>query len=291
VPDPKFVARAFTEIKSLRWISNVEAKDVLSDLCKDEQIHWATAIIAAHPDDETIFCGGRLPTFGNLTLVHITNGAPENLDDARHAGFQSREAYMRARWYELDRALRVLRVQPRRLQFDVSDQKAAFRLDVLTECLTEVLRDVRIVITHAYEGGHPDHDAAAFAVQAACNVLRGKANAPLRLEMTGYHERSGGRVSGVFWPDPTCQEVVVQVEGGKLAHKLEALACFRSQGDIVAWVDPSREVYRAAPHYDFTRLPPPGRALYDAWGWQITSEIWRAEARRVLLQSGRDACS
>jgi hypothetical protein len=57
--------------------------------------------------------------------------------------------------------------------------------------------------------GHPDHDAAAFAVQTACNVLCRMGNAPVRLEMTGYHERAGDRVSGIFWPDPSCQEVQV----------------------------------------------------------------------------------
>ena len=48
----------------------------------------------------------------------------------------------------------------------------------------DVLDDVRpdVVLTHAYEGGHSDHDATAFAVHLAAGVMRREGGkAPLSL--------------------------------------------------------------------------------------------------------------
>lgn len=51
----------------------------------------------------------------------------------------------------------------------------------------DALRPRRLV-THAYEGGHPDHDAAAFVARAALDLLRRSGRpAPRLLEMALYH--------------------------------------------------------------------------------------------------------
>ena len=70
-------------------------------------------------------------------------------------------------------------------------------LTELAHRLREILEREKpqAVITHAYEGGHPDHDAAAFAVRAACRLA---AEPPPILEMALYHRRDGRLVSGEF---------------------------------------------------------------------------------------------
>src|SRR5918993_1032115 len=45
-------------------------------------------------------------------------------------------------------------------------------------------------VTDGYEGGHPDHDAAALAAHLACRLLGGT-GAPAMVEFAAYHDRDG----------------------------------------------------------------------------------------------------
>lgn len=241
-------------------------------------------LIAAHPDDETLGLGGQLAGIPDLTLIHLTDGAPRDLADARRAGFDSRCGYAEARALELDRALEAAQVVPaRRRAFGITDQEAIEHLPRLLALLQDELRAAAAVITHPYEGGHPDHDVCALLVQCACEQLhRASRSAPVRLEFASYHARDGETARGVFWPAAGCAERVVPLDAQQLARKRAALAQFATQRKVIAAfpIDPER--LRPAPRYDFTRPPPPGEVLYDRFRWRITGESWRQHARAVL---------
>jgi LmbE family N-acetylglucosaminyl deacetylase len=64
-----------------------------------------TVLVVAHPDDETLGCGALLARFADLTIIHVTDGAPRRGDDAARAGFSSPDAYAEARRRELREAL------------------------------------------------------------------------------------------------------------------------------------------------------------------------------------------
>lgn len=139
------------------------------------------------------------------------------------------------------------------------------------------------VITHPYEGGHPDHDTCAFIVQCACQRLRRAGRpVPVRLEFASYHARDGDTARGVFWPAASCPERVVPLDARQLARKQAALAEFATQRAIIDSFPLDPERLRPAPRYDFTRLPPPGEVLYDRFRWRVTGESWRERARAVL---------
>lgn len=247
------------------------------------------AVVVAHPDDETLGLGAQLARLPRLRLIHLTDGAPRDLDDAHRAGFTDRRAYAAARTRELSHALHVLGVRPQaRIAYAYVDQEAAFNLAAIADRLCADLAGTGAVVTHAFEHGHPDHDAAAFGVHAACALLaRAGRPVPHIIEFASYHlAPDGGTAYGdfpAFQSRPTATEPLTPAQR---ARKRRALACFATQRAVLAPFPLDAERLRLAPHYDFLRAPPAPGAWYDCRGWRVTSAIWRACAARALAELG-----
>lgn len=262
------------------------------------------ALVVAHPDDETIAAGGSLHLLPGLLLVHVTDGAPRRLEDAAREGFASPEAYAAAREAELAAALALLpssraegvAIQgtrpmarsvppgvPRfarddgwgRVRLGIPDQDAVLHLRPLADTLATLFRDhgTTAVLTHAYEGGHPDHDATAFAVHRAA------AGIPV-FEFAGYHAAPGHTVMQSFLPGPA--ETLVVLPPADATRKRAMLDCFRTQTEILSRFDSGTERFRPAPAYDFGAPPHPGPLNYETWGWELTGARWRALARKEM---------
>jgi len=257
---------------------------MIDALLSREPLDAPAVVLVAHPDDETVSAGSVLPRLRDLKLIHLTDGAPQDMHDARRAGFETREQYAAARAKELDCALDALQARPRvRIGYGCVDQESAEHLAELSRRLRDDLADAEIVITHPYEHGHPDHDACAFTVHAACALLRraGQA-APGIVEFASYHVRDGAGRAGEFWPDAAHPVREFVLDAGECERKTRAIECFASQHGLAEVFPVGVERYRNAPDYDFRMPAPPGTAWYDAHCWRVDSARWRKCAAAAL---------
>lgn len=141
----------------------------------------------------------------------------------------------------------------------------------------------RIVLTHAYEGGHPDHDATAFAVHAARDLLHAAGGAaPEVVEMAGYHAGPDGILTGRFLPGAV-RPVPVPLDPDARARKWRMLEAFATQRETLRQF-PVRdaEPLRPAPRTDFTAPPHPGRLFYEGFDWGMTGAAFRGRTAGAL---------
>jgi LmbE family N-acetylglucosaminyl deacetylase len=240
-------------------------------------------LLAAHPDDETIGASLLLARFPQTQVVYLTDGAPHDRRFWSPNAKGSREDYAETRRQEARNALALAGVLERqRVWLGAVDQEAIFEAPRLTDMFAEVLQkhQPEIVVTHSYEGGHPDHDTAALI---ACMALSRVTQETLLLEMTSYHARSGSCITGEFLGDGA-NRIVCELSGNDCTRKRRMMDEHASQGAVLAGFSVERERFRLAPKYDFTKAPHEGRLWYECMEWPMTGAQWRSLAATAIRE-------
>jgi N-acetylglucosamine malate deacetylase 2 len=241
-------------------------------------------IVAPHPDDETIGAGIWMERHRDMrtTLVHVTDGSPRDLSAARAARLQSRKAYAERRRQELHAALSLVGISSRQLRkFSYVDKESYLHLPEIIARMVALLENLKptLVLSPAYEGGHPDHDSAAFAVASA----RLRVSRPFRhVEYRLYHaDTSGTMTTEDFLPETSHAVEVYRLSPAEQQKKEMMLASFATQQHVLKEFRVCDERFREAPAYDFSRPPHQGTLLYESWGWGISGADWRHHALRA----------
>jgi LmbE family N-acetylglucosaminyl deacetylase/uncharacterized coiled-coil protein SlyX len=240
-------------------------------------------VVVAHPDDETIGAGALLARTVDAHVIVVTDGAP--LDSSmwpRELAAGTREEYGQIRREELQLAMAEAGIGRERVHLlGVPDGEAAEHIGPITRQLVRLFDRLTpgLVITHAYEGSHIDHDSTALAVHLA--MAEGRRGRPLEAAL--YHGAGVSIAVHEFLPGgpPDC---VLVLKGRPQDIKKRMLARYVSQRQYDAYFGTELERYRHAPAYDFGVSPMPAKPLlYERMNGSYSGERWR-EGARVLAQ-------
>ena len=227
-------------------------------------------------------------------IVHATDGAPRDLNDARAHGFADAADYAQARRRELAAAMALVGIGEERLVcLGFPDQDAAHDLVALTRAFGAVLAEhaPECVFTHAYEGGHPDHDAVAFAARAAISPasVAGSCRAVADRDAFVSQPRAA-RACGRVSRRGRTPAFVVDLSAQMRELKRRMMASHDTQRATLAAFGVEQERFRRAAPVDFTQAAEWGRVYYERFDWKCSSAQFVVLARAALAQLRLPPC-
>ena len=217
--------------------------DALRDKCLEGQ---RILLLVAHPDDESIGAGILLQRNAAVHVVFCSSGAPNRLSIWRRFG--SPWHYARIREGEARSALEL--VGHRTVTFLRCPDGHLYRfLPRIYNRVADILRSWKadLIVTHAFEGGHEDHDVCSFV--SSC-LSRDTGIQVQEMPLYHPHPDSGSLVYQEF-PNALGAVQVCEPTALELENKQKMFEAHKSQRDVLTSFDLSREVFRSQVQYDY----------------------------------------
>lgn len=241
------------------------------------------AVVVAHSGDEIVGAGCLLAKLSDVTVLHVTDGGDKDRSSAQPATEE-----LATREEECLKALALANVSKEKVSsFAVPYSEAHLFLAELTKRIAFFLQQsaVEIVVTHPYEGGHPDHDATAFATHAALRLLKQNGFRPPVLFEMALHPGEDGvaKIPEFLWfGEGNVTTLLLDERATKL--KQQMFACFESQKQSMLASPIGPEKFRQPGDYDFSAAPPAAGSYYSFFGAGSVRTDWPVLTRRALAQ-------
>lgn len=271
---------------------------LLDALCQPSGPLPGTVVVAAHPGDEVLGAASLLPRIRPLVIVHATDGAPADAWDLNAASGNRGAEHRGARRAALAAALGLCGVEASQTrQIGLTEGEVSYHLVTLTRALAGIVLESRpeIILTHAYEGIDPDHDATAFASASACRLLaRDRRPVPAVVEFGAIHARAGGLAPRDFLPAADGQAPParqIELSGPDLTLKQRMLSCLAWQHGPLEQIAVRAERFRLAPRYSFLVPPHAGTLIYERFSGTMVGRLWRSLAADALRDLGLESPS
>ncbi len=242
------------------------------------------SIIVAHSGDEVIGAGALISRLRDVKIVHVKNG-PTEKGSAQTSATADRTSARRER---CSAALALANIGPKSIiEFGLKNICKPQQLADLAKRIATFFQqfDPDTVVTHPYEGGHPDHDATAFATHAAVRLLKRKGLEPPALfEMALHPSRDGKRRVLDFLPGSWREATTLVLTEEARSLKRRMFDCFASAEDTLRGTPLGLEKFRTPPRYDFSVAPNSGKVAYEDFYSGLTGEQWQELARQALAE-------
>lgn len=208
-----------------------------------------TVLLVAHPDDESIGAGILLQRLCHAYIVFCANGPSWWPPDWLNYGLPHKRAQLRKQ--EAHHAIGITG-KNHDIQFlGYPDGSLVTHLQNAYRSLAHLLHawQPEHVITHAFEGGHEDHDACSFITYQLSKVFGFQV-----WEMPLYYRdaSTGAVIRQSFAADDHAPQTITSISGHELAVKRAMLSAHKSQRKIIAPFDPSIEKFRRQPLHDYS---------------------------------------
>ncbi len=215
-------------------------------------------VFVAHPDDESIACGGLLQRFPGSLVVFATDGTPNGYGLERRYG--SLKAYTELRFQEASHALG--HIPNASLQWLTRPDGSYFSdmhvFEELPEAATSLLAIAQsfspdAIFSHTYEGAHIDHDACSFvAMHIAAALGLKRFEFPLywidqhgKAVLQRFRDSNSGAAAGEM--KSAAQEVMEwQLNEAETTCKKKMMAEYCTQWGTVSTFAPGIERFRTA---------------------------------------------
>jgi N-acetylglucosamine malate deacetylase 2 len=230
-------------------------------------------VFVAHPDDESIGCSALLQRAIEALVVFAVDGAPP------HYGFESTFRsllnYSETRFREASRALSMIsNCSLRRLPATDGtwfvDQHLFLSLPKAFRSLLQIAREFSpdLLVSHAFEGGHIDHDACHVLARQTARVLSLR-----HLEFPLYWRSERGQDIFQRFRETRDGAFTLQLSPQELLLKRQMLAEYRTQQRVTSLFRPETETFRPMINDDFPKPTWP-RYPFENRRRQLKSELF-----------------